>query len=71
MALRVEHELHSRRRGRNTGVGLLLIGFLVIVFGLTITKVLQLGDARKFETFDHVARPQIIPQDEVETGGTN
>ena len=71
MALRVEHELHSRRRGRNTGVGLLLIVFLVIVFGLTITKVLQLGDARKFETFDHVARPQIIPQDEVETGGTN
>ncbi|MCB5200128.1 hypothetical protein SAMN05428995_101824 [Loktanella sp. DSM 29012] len=71
MALRVEHELHNRRRGRNTGVGLLLIGFLAIVFGLTITKVLQLGDARKFETFDHVARPQIIPQDEVETGGTN
>jgi hypothetical protein len=24
-------------------------------------KVLQLGDLRKFETFDHVVRPQIVP----------
>lgn len=71
MALRVEHELHQRRRGRNTGVGLLLLGFLAIVFGLTVVKVLQLGDARQFETFDHVARPQIIPQDEAQTGGAD
>ncbi|MBS1300822.1 hypothetical protein [Loktanella sp. SALINAS62] len=71
MALRVEHELHQRRKGRNTGVGLLLLGFLAIVFGLTVVKVLQLGDARQFETFDHVARPQIIPQDEAQTGGAD
>ena len=64
MALKVEHEIHERRRGRNTGVGLLLLGFLAIIFGLTVVKVLQLGDARQFETFDHVARPQIIPQEE-------
>ena len=61
MALKVEHELHQRRRGRNLGVGLLLLAFIGIVFGLTVVKVLQLGDARKFETFDHVARPQIVP----------
>ncbi|RYH01127.1 hypothetical protein EU805_15205 [Salipiger sp. IMCC34102] len=66
MALKVEHEIHQRRRGRNTGVGLLLLGFLVIVFGLTVVKVLQLGDARQFETYDHVARPQIIPQEDSE-----
>ena len=61
MALQVEHELHTRRKGRNFGVGFLLIGFIAIVFGLTVVKVLQLGDAQQFEKFDHVARPQIVP----------
>ncbi|MBE0412902.1 hypothetical protein [Yoonia sp.] len=64
MAIKVEHEIHTRRLGRNVGVGLLLAGFIAIVFGLTVVKVLQLGDAKKFETFDHVARPQLIPEDE-------
>ncbi|WP_108816418.1 hypothetical protein [Loktanella sp. Alg231-35] len=63
MALQVEHELHTRRKGRNVGVGLLLISFIAIVFGLTVVKVLQLGDADKFEKFDHVARPQIAPEE--------
>ena len=62
---KVEHELHERRRGRNTGVGWILVGFIAIVFGLTVVKVIQLGEANKFERFDHVARPQLIPQDEV------
>ena len=64
MAIRVEHEIHTRRKGRNIGVGLLLLGFIGIVFGLTVVKVLQLGDARQFETYDHVARPQIVPEEE-------
>ncbi|WP_296423571.1 hypothetical protein [Yoonia sp.] len=63
MMIKVEHEIHTRRRGRNIGVGLLLLGFITIVFGLTVVKVLELGNARQFETFDHVARPQIIPQE--------
>jgi Na+/H+-dicarboxylate symporter len=64
MAIKVEHEMHERRRGRNMGIGLLLIGFIAIIFGLTVVKVLQLGDAAQFEKFDHVARPQIIPEEE-------
>lgn len=64
MAIKVEHELHERRKGRNVGVGLLLVGLIGIVFGLTVVKVLQLGDITQFETFDHVARPQLIPQEE-------
>lgn len=64
MAIEVEHELHGRRKGRNYGVGLLLIGFIAIVFGLTVVKVLQLGEAGQFERTDHVVRPQIIPADE-------
>ncbi len=63
MAIKVEHEMHERRRGRNMGVGLLLIGFIGIIFGLTVVKVLQLGDAAQFEKFDHVARPQIVPEE--------
>ncbi|WP_438955228.1 hypothetical protein [Cognatiyoonia sp.] len=64
MAIKVEHELHERRKGRNIGLGLVLVGFIGIVFGLTVVKVTQLGEAQKFERFDHVARPQIIPADE-------
>ncbi len=63
MVIKVEHEMHQRRRGRNMGVGLLLIGFIGIIFGLTVVKVLQLGDAAQFEKFDHVARPQIVPEE--------
>ena len=62
MAIQVEHEIHHRRKGRNVGVGLLLGAFIVIVFGLTMVKVLQLGDLRAFEAPDHVLRPQLIPQ---------
>jgi hypothetical protein len=59
MVIRVEHELHGRRRGRNAGVGFLLIGFVAIIFGLTVVKVLNLTDIRQFESFDHVSRPQL------------
>lgn len=63
MTIQVEHEIHTRRKGRNYGVGLLLAGFIAIIFGLTVVKVLQLGEVAQFEKFDHVARPQIIPQE--------
>ena len=43
MALRQEHELHKRRKGRNVGVGLLLGAFIVLVFALTFVKVTR-GD---------------------------
>ncbi|MFZ3582715.1 hypothetical protein ACOI1H_11155 [Loktanella sp. DJP18] len=64
MAIQVEHEIHARRRSRNVGVGLLLLAFIGIVFGLTVVKVLQLGDLRSFETFDHVVRPQLLPENQ-------
>lgn len=59
MAIRVEHEIHRRRRGRNTGLGLILVGLVAIVFGLTVVKVLNMGDIRELERFDHVARPAL------------
>ncbi|MFK7746152.1 MAG: cytochrome C oxidase assembly protein [Roseobacter sp.] len=39
MAIRAEHEIHTRRKGRNVGVGLMLAGFVVLVLALTFTKV--------------------------------
>jgi len=38
MALRQEHEIHTRRFGRNLGVGLTLGAFIIIVFAMTIVK---------------------------------
>ena len=43
MAIRQEHELHQRRKGRNMGVGLLLAAFIALVFSLTFVKVTR-GD---------------------------
>ncbi len=37
--IRATHEIHDRRRGRNFGLGLILIAFVGIVFGMTIVKV--------------------------------
>ena len=37
--MRVEHEIHQRRKGRNIGVGLALASFILIIFGLTVAKV--------------------------------
>ena len=38
MALKVEHELHHRRLGRNIGLGLVLLAFVALIFGLTLVK---------------------------------
>jgi len=43
MSLSKQHELHERRFGRNVGVGLVLVGLIAIVFGLTVVKVTR-GD---------------------------
>lgn len=59
MALGPEHELHKRRLGQNMGVGLSLVAFVVVVFGLTLAKV---GSDGATEAFDHVSRPAMIPE---------
>ncbi|MFP7673787.1 hypothetical protein ACG74X_10595 [Marivita sp. S0852] len=43
MSLSKQHELHERRYSRNVGVGLVLVGVIAIVFGLTVVKVTR-GD---------------------------
>lgn len=51
MALQVETEMHRRRFSRNLGLGLVLVGFVVLVFALTVVKVtrgdrMHAGDAK-------------------------
>ena len=60
MAMRAEHELHRRRLSRNVGVGLVLVAFIAVVFGLTVAKV---STGASMEAFDHVVRPSItVPE---------
>ncbi len=37
--IRATHEIHERRKGRNLGLGLILLAFVGIVFGMTIVKM--------------------------------
>ncbi len=62
MALKVEHELHRRRIGRNAGVGLLLVGLVVLILLLTVVKVQQLDNPAQMERFDHVVRPALATE---------
>lgn len=53
MGLNPEHEIHKRRLGRNLGVGLALGSFVVLVFALTVAKMV---DGQPMEAFDHSVR---------------
>lgn len=54
------HEIYTRRRSRNVGLGLVLAGFVALVFAVTIVK---LGEGQKMEGFDHQIRPSLLPSE--------
>lgn len=58
--IRAEHEIHTRRKSRNVGVGLILATFALIVFGLSAVKITNVGPQ---ESFDHVVRPALAVED--------
>ena len=58
MDIRAEHELHTRRKSRNVGVGLVLLGFVALMFALSVVKITSLGGP--VEGFDHVVRPALV-----------
>jgi hypothetical protein len=58
VSFRPDHEIYKRRFGRNLGVGLLLALFVALVFGLTVVKVLAIGENGGF---DGVVRQEIPP----------
>lgn len=58
MPISETHELHQRRFGRNLGVALCLVGFIAVVFGLTIAKI---REGASMEAFDHQPRISVTP----------
>ncbi len=46
MALRQEHEIYNRRLGRNLGLGLVLLAFVALIFGLTVVKISHLEEGK-------------------------
>lgn len=52
------HEIYARRRSRNLGVGLVLGGFVLLIFAVTLVK---LADGQPMEGFDHTFRPAMLP----------
>ena len=61
MAIRATHEIHHRRLSRNVGVALALLGFVAVVFGLTVAKI-QTGAS--MQAFDHAVRPELTESSE-------
>jgi hypothetical protein len=58
-ALRVEHEIHRRRRSRNVGLGITLGVLIAVVFGLSLVKITTVGPV---EGYDHVVRPGLTEE---------
>lgn len=54
---RAECEIHRRRFGRNLGLGLVLGGFVVLVFALTVVKVTR-GDPMQVRPY---RAPEMTP----------
>ena len=59
MAFPKPHEIHTRRFGRNLGLGLVLAGFVALVFALTLVKI---SGGAQMQGYDHAARPDLVPQ---------
>ena len=57
MAFDKPHEIYKRRFSRNVGVGLALVCFVALVFGLTVVKMIRGQDMR---AYDHGLRPNLI-----------
>lgn len=53
------HELHIRRLSRNVWLSIILIGFVLIIFCLTIVKV---SNGNGLEAYDHAVRPSLLPE---------
>lgn len=56
-----DHELHIRRRARNIWLGLILGAFVVLVFAVTIVKMMN---GAPMEAFDHTVRPSLTSDEQ-------
>lgn len=56
MVIGKDHELHERRRKNNAMLGYVLGGFVLLVFAVTVAKMMR---GHNMEAFDHVRRPAL------------
>ncbi|MBD3786926.1 MAG: hypothetical protein IE922_08125 [Sphingomonadales bacterium] len=59
MAITQLHDIHRRRASRNLGLLAVLLGFVVLVFGLTVVKV---EHGASMQAFDHQPRVSLLPK---------
>ena len=57
MGLAREHDLHQRRRRRNALLGATLLGFVVLVFAITMVKLKEGGS---LASLDHRFKPSNV-----------
>lgn len=60
MSFRTEHPQHQKRLGRNVGVALCLVAFVVLITWLSIVKMLDTGVV---QGADHSDNPVILDQE--------
>jgi hypothetical protein len=61
-AFPTESAMHRARFSRNLGLGVVLVGFVALVFALTVVKVTR-GDP--MQGFDHQPRLKLVPEEKV------
>lgn len=54
-----ETQIKERRARNNVWVGVSLLGFVALVFAITIAKMMA---GHNMEAFDHVIRPQLVEE---------
>ena len=55
------HEVYKAKNSSNIGLGLILVGFVVLVFSVTVVK---LSTGQSLQGFDHVLRPEMVENNE-------
>ena len=59
MSIRVESDMHRRRRSQNVGVAVCLVLFIGLVMVLSLVKITKSGPV---EGYDHAPRPALADE---------
>ena len=62
MAIRVESEMHRRRRSQNFGVAICLVLFIFLMMGLSFVKLTNSGPVEGYDpvSYTHLTLPTIL-----------
>jgi len=60
MQIRPDHEIHQRRFRSNVLLGLVLAGFVSLIFAITVVKMSGGVSMVDMEASDHILRPQLL-----------